>query len=305
MQLLHAVITSGSVSVAATNLGYTPSAISQQLTVLEREAGVTLLEKHGRGIRPTQAGRMVAERADSIATILSRTQAELADFRNGCVGRLRIRWDASVGSALVPPAVAAYRQRSPAVRVEPCLSPAPQREVTDGDADIALLALPPDAPHPAGVRAVHLIDEPFRIVLPAEHALAEQEVVDLAQLAEEPWVVTETDRDTCHDLIRQACGSAGFTPNIAIRADDFLVAQGFVAAGLGVRLAPRLGLHVASSSGLAVRPVRRPEPMLRIYLALRESVATQTLVTDMVDELRTAAADLEKTLTPDKEPSVT
>lgn len=296
MQLLRAVVTSGSVSVAATNLGYTPSAISQQLAVLEREAGVPLLEKVGRGVRPTQAGSMVAERAGAIAKILGETTAELADFREGCAGRLRIRWDCSTGAALVPPAVAAFRATSPDVRVEPCLSADPQRDVTDSDADIGVIALSPDAPPPTGVRVVHVLDEPFRVVLPAEHPLAVQEVVDLAQLSEQRWVTTtsETDPDACHEVIMRACGAAGFTPNVTVRADDFLIAQNFVACGMGVRLAPRLGLHVGATSGLAVRPLRNPEPTLRVYLVVREAVADQTIVTDMIDELCAAATGLEK-----------
>lgn len=298
MQLLRAVVTSGSVSVAAANLGYTPSAISQQLAVLEREAGVALLEKVGRGVRPTQAGSMVAERAAEIGRILGETTADLATYRDGCAGRLRIRWDCNTGAALVPPAVAAFRTASPDVRVEPCLSADPQRDVTDGEADIGVIALSPDAPPPEGVRVVHVLDEPFRVVLPAQHPLAAQEVVDLGQLAEEWWVSTtsDQDRDACHEVITSACGSAGFTPNIAVRADDFLIAQNFVSCGMGVRLAPRLGLHVGATPDLAVRPVRRPEPMLRVYLVVRDAVASNPLVTGMLDELCAAAGELESSV---------
>nr|WP_179535413.1 LysR family transcriptional regulator [Actinopolyspora biskrensis] len=301
MQLLRAVINSGSVTVAATNLGYTPSAISQQLATLEREAGVPLLEKVGRGIRATQAGAMVAERAGAISKILSDTTAELAGFRDGYVGRVRIRWSDSIGASLVPHAVTAYRGRSPDVRIEPCLSDDSLREVMDAQADIALVSVPSEVPRPSGVRMIHLLDDPFRAVLPVDHPLAEQDAIDLAQLADEPWVenASGSTPDTCTELLRQACASAGFTPSVAIRADDFLTAQSFVAAGLGIRLAPELGLRVGAATNVVARPVRRPEPTVSTYLAVRDSVATQTVVTDMIDEIHTAAAELTHSVRPD------
>lgn len=292
MQLLRAVVVTGSVTVAATNLGYTPSAISQQLAILEREAGMTLLEKVGRGVRPTEAGRMVADRAGSIGTILSELSAELDAVRNGQTGRVRLRWAASVGAALIPRAVTMQRHKRPEVRVEPCLSPDPLREVLEEKADIALVTAPPEATHPADVRMIHLLDDPFYAVLPADHPLAAQEVVDLAQLAEETWIekATGVGHDAVHERVLQACASVGFSPNVSVRADDFLTAQGFVASGLGILLASRLGLHAGNDTRVVARPVQRPELIIRIYLAVRESSATQTVVADMIDELQQEAA---------------
>jgi DNA-binding transcriptional LysR family regulator len=95
MQVLRAVVTSGSVSAAATNLGYTPSAISQQIAALEKEAGVALLERSGRGVRPTAAGVLLTEHAGLIGTRLAEAETALADLRAGVTGRVAVRYFSS------------------------------------------------------------------------------------------------------------------------------------------------------------------------------------------------------------------
>lgn len=293
MQVLRAVVETGSVTAAAQTLGYTASAVSQQLAILERETRVPLLEKSGRGVRPTRAGKLVADQAGVIAKVLRETSLELAAIRDGDAGRLRIRWASSGGTALVPPAVVAYRSRNPAIRIEPCLSGDPLREVLDGDAELALLALPPSAPEPAGVCTLHLLDDPLHVVLPPGHRLASSPEIDLAQLADEQWVeiAAMAPVDAYQELIRGACGAVGFTPQVAVRADDFLTAQGFVAAGLGVRLASELALGVGGGTDVAVRPVRAPRPMLRICAVFRETPTVDMAVTKMLDELTRVARE--------------
>lgn len=291
MQILRAVVETGSVTAAAQKLGYTASAVSQQLAILERETGVPLLEKSGRGVRPTLAGELVADQAGTIAKVLRETSLELAAIRDGSAGRLRIRWASSGGTALVPPAVAAYRRKNPAIRIEPCLSRDPLREVLDGDADLALLALPSSAPYPTGVDTLHLVDDPLHVVLPPGHPLAASGEIDLAQLADEQWVeiAAMAPVDAYQELIRAACGAVGFTPEVAVRADDFLAAQGFVAAGLGVRLASELALGVGGGADVEVRPVRRPQPVLQICVVFREKPTVNMAVTRMIDELAQVA----------------
>lgn len=285
MELLRTVISSGSIRAAAENLGYTPSAISQQLAVLEREAGVTLLEKAGRGVAPTAAGRMVADRAEAISAILAETGRDLAALRAGLNGRWRIRFFPTAGAAIVPPAVAAFREQHPDVRLEPCVSEDPMREVVDRDADMAIVATYETRLEvPPGVRATHLFDDPLRVVLPKEHPLARNRVVDLAMLAEEEWI----ELQNCTGVLGRICAAAGFTPKVAVRADDFLTAQGFVAAGLGVRLAADLGLRTGAGAGVVARRLRRPEPVRRLYVVVHESVADHAVADKMLALLRDA-----------------
>src|SRR5919197_5020834 len=110
MQVLRAVVTTGSITAAATNLGYTPSAVSQQIAALERQAGLPLLERVGRGVRPTAAGRLLTEHAAIISQHVAEAETALADLRAGRTGRLTIRYFASVGPTLLAPALARLRR---------------------------------------------------------------------------------------------------------------------------------------------------------------------------------------------------
>uniref|UniRef100_UPI0015EF4C61 LysR family transcriptional regulator n=1 Tax=Streptomyces albidus (ex Kaewkla and Franco 2022) TaxID=722709 RepID=UPI0015EF4C61 len=109
MQVLRAVVTSGSVTAAAANLGYTPSAVSQQVAALEKEAGTPLLERVGRGVRPTAAGQLLTEHAAVIGKHVAAAESALADLREGRTGRLSIQYFASAGASLVAPALARLR----------------------------------------------------------------------------------------------------------------------------------------------------------------------------------------------------
>ncbi|AHI01493.1 LysR family transcriptional regulator [Kutzneria viridogrisea] len=293
MQVLRAVVTSGSISSAATNLGYTPSAISQQISTLEREAGVALLEKAGRGVRPTAAGKLVTDYAADIAEKLSEAEAALADLRTGRTGRLRVRYFATAGAALVPPAVAYFRDQHPTVRLDLSMVEPhpPMAEVQAGKVDVAIVVVVDGSPRGLpGVQLVHLLDDPFLAVLPRGHRLTRKRVLDLADLAGEPWVDTELlPYGACRKVLLDACASAGFSPNPAVECDDYQTAQGFVAAGLGYSLIPRLGLGTVAP-GAVVRPVRHPEPVRQIYAAVPEYTAEHPATASLLHGLRVAAA---------------
>ncbi|WP_054052069.1 LysR family transcriptional regulator [Alloactinosynnema sp. L-07] len=291
MQVLRAVVTSGSVTAAATNLGYTPSAISQQVAALEKQAGITLLERVGRGVRPTAAGRLLTEHAAVISKNLAEAETALADLRAGRTGRLGIRYFATAGAALVPPALAALRRDHPGIQVDLKLvdpeDPIP--EVESGRADIALVVHPRQGPLRGGVRLIHLLDDPYRAVLPRGHRLAAKRVLDLADLADEPWVGNEWPGGLCLRVMLEACAAAGFSPNFVVESEDYATAQGFVAAGLGVSVIPEMGLG-SRHPGVVVRKLRHPEPTRVIHAAVRESSLGQPALVDLIEAFRAAAA---------------
>lgn len=292
LRVLRSVVTSGSISAAAANLGYTPSAVSQQIAVLEREAGIALLEKVGRGIRPTAAGRLLAGHAEDIMTRLAIAETELADLRAGRTGRLRMHYFATAGAALVPPAVAAFTARYPGVRLDLRLhEPAYSADnAATGDADIQLVVLRPGTPahDTSRVALTHLLDDEYHAVLPRGHRFAGRASVELAELAEDPWVDNEFPPGVCHEIMMDACAAAGFAPNFVVDSDDYPTAQGFVAAGLGVTVVPRLGLGTVHT-GVVVLPIRHPRPVRSIYAAVATGVTAQPAVLDMVAALRAAA----------------
>lgn len=290
MQVLRAVVTTGSITAAAVNLGYTPSAVSQQVAALEKQAGLPLLDRVGRGVRPTQAGRLLTEHAAHITDRLVEAEAALADLRAGRTGRLRVRYFATAGAALVPPAVAAFRERHADVRLDLKLTEPddPMVELRAGRADVAIVVRRRDAAPPRGVRVAHLLDDPYLAVLPRGHELARKRVLDLADLAGQPWVDAVVTPGACRDTVLDACAAAGFAPNVAVEADDYPTAQGFVAAGLGVTVVPKLSLGVVHT-GVVVRRLRRPEPTRTIGAAVREESAETPAVTSLLAALREAA----------------
>ncbi|MCT2592873.1 LysR family transcriptional regulator [Streptomyces sp. N2-109] len=301
MQVLRAVVTSGSVTAAAADLGYTPSAVSQQVAALEKEAGAALLERVGRGVRPTAAGRLLTEHAAGIGERVAEAEAALADLLAGRTGRLSVHYFATAGATLVAPALARLRRTHPGVRIELRLSdPAdPLSAVKQGRADLATVVRPHGRPAP-GVRLIHLLDDPYRAVLPRGHRLAAREVIDLAELADEPWVATEWPAGPCLETILDACATAGFTPHFAVQSEDCTTALGFVAAGLGISLVPRVALGPAgdagtgnrngTGTGVVVLPVRGPEPHRTIHAAVRETAPPQPALHTLLNALRETAA---------------
>jgi DNA-binding transcriptional LysR family regulator len=291
MQLLRAVVTSGSVTSAAGNLGYTPSAISQQLAVLEREAGTPLLERVGRGVRPTAAGRLLTEHAEILSKNLTDAETALKDLKDGRTGHLAVRYFATAGVALVPPSLARLRKDHPGLQIDLKLVDPddPLPEVEAGNADVAIVLHPRVNPPRSGLRLIHLLQDPLRAVLPRGHRLAAKRVLDLADLAEEPWINSEGQAGPCAETVRNACAAAGFAPHVIVEAEDYSTAQGFVAAGLGVALIPRLGLDTTHSR-VVVRRVRRPEPIREIYAAVRESNAETPAVQAFLTALTEVAA---------------
>ncbi|MFD7601264.1 LysR family transcriptional regulator [Streptomyces mirabilis] len=291
MQVLRAVVSSGSVTAAAADLGYTPSAVSQQIGALEKQAGTELLERVGRGVRPTAAGLLLTEYADAIGRQVAEAETALADLRAGRTGRLAVRYFATAGAALVAPAVARFRREHPGVRVELKLIDVedPLPDVKEGRADLALVVRA-DGTGPEGIRLVRLLDDPYRVVLPRGHRLAGRRLLELAELADEPWVGSEWP-GPCLDAQLDACAAAGFRPSFAVQSEDYATAQGFVAAGLGVSLVPRLGLG-SRHPGVVVRKVRAPEPVRVLYAAVREvgpGAAERPALRGLLDALRGAA----------------
>ncbi|WP_454337731.1 LysR family transcriptional regulator [Streptomyces glaucescens] len=289
MQVLRAVVGTGSVTAAAARLGYTPSAVSQQIAALEKEAGTELLERVGRGVRPTAAGVLLTEHADAIARRVAEAETALADLLAGRTGRLSVRYFATAGAALVAPAVARLRALHPGVQVELRLADTrdPLPDVREGRADLALVVGRPQTAGQDGVRLLRLLDDPYLAVLPKGHPLAARRSVDLAELAGEPWVGSEWP-GPCLDAQLAACEAAGFRPRFVVDSEDYATAQGFVAAGLGVTLIPRLGLG-GRHPEVAVRRLRSPEPARTISVALRATAPPQPALASFVEALREAA----------------
>ncbi|WP_343950913.1 LysR family transcriptional regulator, partial [Nonomuraea longicatena] len=257
----------GSISAAAQALGYTQSAVSRQVAVLETRFGTPLLDRHARGVRPTPAGTALLQHAAVILRRVERAEQDVAASRGRPVTTLRVGAVPSAAARLLPQALTEFRAEAPHVRVTftegftPRLLPS----LLDGELDVAVVTdYPPGIPARPELDVTHLLDDPLVCVLPAAHVRAGQDVVELADLRDEVWV---EDYDGAASVLALACAQAGFTPRIDIECGSWLGKQAFVAAGHGVMLAPRL-LVPALRPDLAVRPLAAP-PYRRVYAVVR------------------------------------
>ncbi len=293
LRALRAVVETGSVTAAAEEVGYTPSAISQHVTSLERETGTVLLERAGRGVRPTAAGRLLASHAAEVMAKVAEAEAALAALRAGEMGTLRVASFPTAGAALVPPALARLRRRMPALEVDLRVAEAHESlpMVRQGELDLAVITYDPHLSEGRGegLHLEHLLDDPFRVVLPRGHRLSRRRVLRLAELAGEAWVETMCSQGCCQNAAYEAYGRAGFTPRRAVQAAEYWPAQGFVAAGLGVALIPTLGLGTLHDGVVVRRLERSEEPVRRVQAATRPSIAGQPPVKAMLEALHEAA----------------
>jgi DNA-binding transcriptional LysR family regulator len=293
LKVLTAVARHGSFTGAAQALSFTPSAISQQIAALEREAGAILVERSARGVTLTEPGRVLAREAEDILSRLHGAELELQALAGLRAGLLRLGWFATAGATLMPRAIATFHQRHPAVELDlfqgdpdECIPKLRAREL-----ELALVyefdLEPPLAPD---LEQMPLLDDPLHIGLPADHPLAGRDHVQLADLAGERWIQGVRHGATVAVLPR-ACRLAGFEPDIAFRTDDRIAVEGLVAARVGVALIPRLTLPTARRD-IAVRPLVAKGLSRRVRAALPASAYRPPAATAMLEVLREVSEQL-------------
>jgi molybdate transport repressor ModE-like protein len=290
LRVLREVAARGTIAAAARSLAYTPSAVSQQLSALEREAGVALLDRHGGRVRLTEAGRRLVARTEAILVELEAASAELSAAAADVTGDLHIASFPSAERALLAPAIAALLARHPDVRVATTeLEPEdslPALRLGDVDLIVSHEDVGRPAPPDARLERVDLMEDPLRLVLPPGHPALRDAVV-LAELADARWVATPPGT-ACRAMLEHACRAAGFVPDVPFHANDFGVLAAFVAAGLGVAMVPELALD-AFGPDVAVRPVADVPVTRRLYAAARRGGFERPALAAMVESLRDAA----------------
>jgi DNA-binding transcriptional LysR family regulator len=243
LRVLRAVAEHGSFAAAAAELRYTPSAISQQMAALEREAGAVLVERGPRGTRLTQAGAVLDRHAALVLGQLAAARAELDDLGRLRGGSLRLAAFESAWTSLVPTAVSGYRERHPDVELHLAEEDPVEAVggVRAGAIDLAVVFEPNalDGAALEGLQRTVIAHDPLWAVLPAGHPLAGEAAIDLARLSGDSWVAPTA---YCAGVVRGACAAAGFEPDIVFSSADYGAVQGFVAAGAGVALVPYLAL---------------------------------------------------------------
>ncbi|MBB4922821.1 LysR family transcriptional regulator [Kitasatospora kifunensis] len=257
LRLLRELAHRGTIAAVAEALAFSPSAVSQQLTALEREAGVALLERTGRRVMLTPAAHGLVRHAEAVLAVLEQAAAELAEAKRGPAGPLRIGTFPSAARVVIPPALVLLAERWP--ELEPMVAEVDPAGVADllrsGELDVALVhdydfvpapVEPGIASEPLFAEAMYLATAepgpgtpgPVRRILPSAPRSAGQA---LAAHAGDPWILA-THGTLCHAMAIRACQAAGFTPRIRHRVDDFDTVLALVAAEQGVALVPELGL---------------------------------------------------------------
>lgn len=270
LRVFRAVVASGSVNAAAANLGYTASAVSQHVTALQRETGLVLLARSGRGIVPTAVGLALAREVDGVLTQLGDVEAFVADLRDGRTGSLSMAYFPSVGAAWMPAVARALLQRFPDMRLDLEL----RDDLVTGPGkrpDIQIVVSSKGFTETRDARAHHLLDDPYVAVVPADHPLAGDATVELARLAGERWVDNDFSRGWCRRNLIEACQAAGFSPQFRVEAHDYPMAVAFVDAGVGITVLPRLGA-IKLPPGVVAVPVTSPTPQRSIYALVQTSV---------------------------------
>jgi DNA-binding transcriptional LysR family regulator len=268
LRVFRAVVTAGSVSQAAANLNYTPSAISQHLAALQRETGLQLIERNGRGIEITSTGRLLADEAAAVLERLASLDSVVADLRDGRVGSLSIGYFASAGAAWIPSVVVTLTREFPDVRLSLRLHELAGGHPTSPDVQVFVDGT--DRAENLGYDVHRLLEEPYLAVLPAGHRLAHRGEIHLRELADEPWVDHDFTRGPCRQVVIDACASVGFSPGFRIETQDHQTAISFVAAGMGITVLPRLCLTPTLPGGLVAIPVVDPVPVRRIAVRVRQ-----------------------------------
>lgn len=253
-EVFLAVAREGSFTSAARVLGYTQSAVSRQAQSLEDETGAALFERLPRGVRLTEAGRVLLPHAEAVRDRLAAARAELEALRTLEGGLLRLGSFSSANAALVPRAQAAFRLRHPGVTVTRTEGPSVKHlaQLAAGEQDLAVVSPALAAAPPEGVTLHHLLDEPMLVALERGHPYAGRRAVRLAELADEEWIV---GAERLEDTLFRPAVAAGFRPRTGLMAHDWIAKLGAVAAGLGITLVP----------ALAAAAVRRDVTLVTIH----------------------------------------
>ena len=287
------VLDLGSISAAASVLGYTQSAVSQQLAALEREVGTPLIDRSQRPLRATRAGTLLRPHVDRVLAALGSAEAAMEDVRGGRP-RLRLAAFASALSSFVPAAVRDLRRAHPQLVVE-VLQLETQESVErlrSGDADLAVVHHMPglSVPETAGLQRRSLLLDHLWVVLAEGHRLARRDVVSITDLETEPLILPRRDTPAgrFRSVVEHLCAQVGIAPQVAFELDDLPAAQAFVAAGIAV--VPMHGLILATlPPGATARPLAERPAGSRTIEALAPAAARTQVVDDLLDRLTDAA----------------
>jgi DNA-binding transcriptional LysR family regulator len=282
LRVIDAVARHGSVTAAARELSYSQPSVSHHLARLEAETGAQLLQRVGRGIRLTQAGQLLADRAAEILGRIDAADAELAAHVGLTAGRVRLAGFASAISALVPRAAAALARDHPGLQIGSTDTHPPEalELLRTGRVEVAIVFRYDETEdEPPGIRLHHLLDDPM-------YLLSNRGTRGLASLREATWIA---GCERCRGHLLALCDLAGFEPRIGYESDDMVLIQSLVAAGLCVSTLPGLALRAHHADGVIA--TKLPGLPRRVYAATYGEPPDPPAVAALLAALAKAASD--------------
>lgn len=292
LRLLHEVAVRGSIAAAAREVGLSSSAVSQQLSILEREAGVVLLDRSPRGVLLTGAGQALVVRARAILELLEGARADLDRLTGELAGHVRIGTVASAAAALV--SAATIRLMAEHVELDLTVTVAePERSIEQllrGDLDLAVVDVYDRVPVPMPdyLQATELCTEPLVLVC-APGTVPGRSRTNLAALAQYNWVMPPLEA-ACGQAVRFACRAEGFEPQVRWETDDMLLLVRAVAAGHGIAVLPRLAVADRVAE-VEIRPLTDTGLSRRLLALTRTSSQSRPIIGAVLQELQKAAAE--------------
>ncbi len=290
LRVLREVAARGSFTAAASTLGYTQSAISRQVSALERAAGAQLFERRARGVRLTGSGNALLRHAVSVLDELDRASRELSVMRELDAGRLRVGAFPTAVAALVPRALAAFQCRNAAVKVSlrEGTTPTQLRRLDAGALELAVIAMRPGESAAGRYEIEPLLEDGLLLALARTHPLAGRDTVDLEDLVNEPWIAASSGAD---DALLGVWPALECKPQVAFIAREWTAKLGLVAAGLGVTVVP--GLAATSiREDVAVVRVRGGDPATRTIAIATRSGRSPAHVRAYSEALHEVSAEL-------------
>ncbi|HZG87237.1 LysR family transcriptional regulator [Paenibacillus sp.] len=253
------------VTHAAESLRVAQSAVSRQIHQLEQELGVSLFTPKGRNLQLTPAGKLFLRRAEAILTDLERAVLDLQEFLNPEAGEIRIGFPHSLGIHLLPSVIAEYRKDHPNVKfvLKQGTYHVLIRELLEGEIDLAFISPFPEDHD--DVEGELLLSEELRVILPANHLLAQYTSIRLEQLRDDSFVMF-SEEYSLRTIVLEACRKAGFVPHVGFEGEETDTIRGLVAAGLGVSLLPEMAL--IETSPMMPVSVRVTEPQVQRTIGL-------------------------------------
>jgi len=293
LRILREIAARGSISGAAEALWLTPSAVSQQMSSLERELNIELLQRTARSVRLTDAGERLVAHAERILADCEEAVADLEAHSGLVSGVVRVSAFSTAAQAFLLPALATLSERSPGLTIHATdLEPHESMPaLKSGQLDLVVSheynLLPPYSD--PGVDRFDILTERMLLALPADHPLANAPVTRLADFAEERWIVGR-EATFCRDAVIRAAHLAGFEPLVHLQLNDYRVIANAVRRGLGVALIPRIA-DIRGVPGLSLRALEEPRLERTIFAAVRKGSAKSPGLAAVISALREASSE--------------